>query len=104
MTSEPLSLRAPVWMDYFIAGMAFVIGLLFVLALGDQILISSFRDTGSARPGMAAAGVGFLGRASQPFPPARVSVERCELPQRVWGGAPAAQRFSYILIAVDRFT
>ena len=39
----------------------------------------------------AESGVGFFERGSNPFPPARESGERYELPR---GGAPAAQRFS----------
>ena len=42
----------------------------------------------------AESGVGFLERGSNPFPPARESGERYELPSGVRGGAPAAQRFS----------
>ena len=46
----------------------------------------------------------FWGGAVSPSPPARGPGERCELPSGVRGGAPAAQRFFYILSALDGFS
>ena len=51
-----------------------------------------------ARPHVPRMGVGFLGRG-QPAPPHQLGHlrERCKFPQRVRGGAPAAEGFSCIL-------
>jgi len=47
------------------------------------------------------AGVGLLGGGSKSLPPARGSVERCELPSWVQGRAPSAQRFPAIFSTQD---
>ena len=47
------------------------------------------------------AGWGSRGGQHAPFPPARESGERCELPSRVRGGAPTAQRFFTIFSTQD---
>ena len=55
-----------------------------------------YRGEGTSASQGPRARVGFLGRG-QPSPPAKGSGELCKLPSGVWGGAPAAKRFSRVL-------